>query len=173
MSTLFDVFVPPVRKMLSNSLTWLDKAAVYAEEKGFELETLTTARLRPDQYPLLRQFQAMADSAKFPPARLLGLQPVSHPDIETSFAEIRPRVQQVNEYLGSFRPEQFEGAGDTWVALPFLGGKVMSGQEYICAFALPNFYFHVVTIYSILRHNGVAVGKQDFIGSVELHDAPA
>lgn len=166
--TLYDVFVPPVRKMLGNTLAWLDKAQAHADAKGFEFEVLAQARLAPDQYMLLRQIQSLCDAAKMPPARLLELEPPKHPDTETSLAQLRPRIAEVSEYLGTFRPEQFVDAERRKVSLAFLQGRWLTGTEYVCGMALPNFYFHVTTAYSILRHNGVPLGKTDFIGSLDL-----
>lgn len=168
--TLYNAYVPQARKMLHNSLAWLDKAQAYADARGFELDVLCSARLRPDQYTLLRQYQSACDAAKIPAARLLGLQAPVHPDTETSFAQIRSRAAEVMEYLGTFSPEQFEGAETREVRLPFLPGKAMSGADYLHGLALPNFYFHITTAYAILRHNGVDLGKTDFIGPLNLRD---
>ncbi len=160
--------IPQLSKMLQNLLNWLDKAQEDAKTRGYDVDVLLHSRLAPDQYPLLKQVQAASDAAKFAAARASGKQPPSHPDTEASLDELRTRVRSVVEYLGTFKAEDFD-AGRT-VELPFLPGKGIKADEYLTAMAVPNFYFHVVTAYAIMRHNGVNVGKRDFIGGLELFD---
>lgn len=169
--SLYEASIPQFKKMLTNLTHWLDKAAAHAEKKPFELGVLLTARLAPDQYHLIRQIQAGCDAAKFGAARLTGKEPPKHPDTEQTFDEIKARVASVLSYLATFKPEDFAGAETRPVRLAFLEGKVIYGRDYLNEMTLPNFYFHMTTAYSILRHNGVEVGKQDFIGSLTLHDA--
>jgi hypothetical protein len=166
--SLYDSSIPQLSKMLQNLERWLDKAADYAKTRNFDPETLLVARLAPDQYPLRKQIQAACDSAKFPAARLTGKKPPSHPDGEQTLPELRERIQSVISYLGSFKPEDFAGADKRQIELTFAEGQVIDGSDYLCEMALPNFYFHIVTAYSILRHNGVDLGKIDFIGSLNL-----
>src|SRR5690606_25569711 len=108
--------------------------------------------------------------AKFAAARVAGKEPPKHPDTEQTWDEIRARIDSVVDYLQGFKPEDFAGADDRIVPLPFLPGNGAKAGSYLNEMALPNFYFHVVTAYAILRHNGVEVGKRDFIGSIELVD---
>lgn len=161
----------PLRKMLLNLDAWIGKALAHAEARKFDPSVYLTARLAPDQYPLPRQIQAACDAAKSAAARLSGQEPPKHPDVETTIPELRARIATVVAYLDTFTPADFEGAEARAIALPFLQGKVMSGADYVTEMALPNFYFHVVTAYAILRHCGVDLGKTDYIGSLSLRDA--
>jgi hypothetical protein len=156
--------------MLEKIETWLEKAATHAQAKGFDPESLLGARLAPDQYPLLRQIQAACDAAKFAAARLAGREAPKHPDTETSLAEIRARLRAVIDYLGSFEEKDFEGAAARVVGLSFMPGKGMLAGDYLNQMALPNFYFHAAHAYAILRHNGVDLGKRDFLSELTLRD---
>lgn len=167
---LYDSTVPQLIRILTQVPLWLDKAQAYADQKKFDISVLLGSRLAPDQFPLTRQIQIMTDNAKAPVARLAGLQPPVFEDTETTVEELRARVEKTIAYLRSLKPEQFEGAEERVITLPFLPGKWMKGSEYLAEFALPNFYFHATTTYAILRHNGVDVGKIDFIGAATLRD---
>jgi hypothetical protein len=168
--SLYEYSVPPFKKMLSNVEKWLERAAVHAQGKSFDVNVLVGARLAPDQYPLVRQIQSACDSAKFASARLAGKVPPKHPDTEQTIDELRARLRTCIAWLGTLTPGDFAGAEGRVIALPFLAGKVMVGRDYLTEMALPNFYFHVTTAYAILRHNGVNVGKSDFIGDLSLRD---
>lgn len=170
---LYTASVHEMSKMLRNLLGWLDKAVAHAETKKFDPANLLTARLAPDQYPLTRQIQAACDAAKFTAARLLGREAPKHPDTETTLEELQTRVRAVLDYLSGFREADFEGAADRSVELPFIPGKAIKGVDYVLQMASPNFFFHITTAYAILRHNGVDIGKRDFIGDVPLFDAPS
>jgi hypothetical protein len=152
-------------KMLKNLDGWLDKAAQHAEAKKFPVDTLVKARLAPDQYSLDRQVQAACDSAKFLAAYLTGTEAPSHPDTETTMAELHARIRSCMSYLETVTKESLEGADTRKVSPKWAKGASASGADFTLQVAIPNFYFHVVTAYSILRHNGVDVGKQDFIGA--------
>jgi uncharacterized protein len=159
---LYDATVPIFTKLLTGVNKWLDKAAAFADHKKFDVDTLLSARLAPDQYPFVRQLQAACDQAKFTVAKLSGKDAPSHPDTEKTVAEVRARLQTVIDYLATFKREDFVGAEDrackhTWMPAPMRGG------DYLDHFALPNFHFHLTTAYAILRHNGVGVGKDDYI----------
>jgi hypothetical protein len=158
------------KKMLTNLEGWLDKAVAHATSKSFDPETLLLARLAPDQYPLLRQIQSSCDGAKFMAARLSGKEPPKHPDTEQTLEQVRARIRTVVTYLGTFQASDFAEADARPVALPSREGKLIKGADFLVEMALPNFYFHVTTAYAILRHNGVDVGKRDFIGSVAFYD---
>jgi hypothetical protein len=119
----------------------------------------------------VRQLQVLCDNAKMVPARLSGKEAPSHPDTEKTWDELRTRIRAVTEYVKSFKPADFEGAETRHVTLPWMPGKVLTGSDYVSEFALANFFFHYTTAYSILRHNGVDVGKADFIGSLPFKDA--
>jgi hypothetical protein len=165
---LYDATVPIFTKLLSNVDKWLDKAAAHAEARKFDVDTLAHARLAPDQYPFVRQIQAACDQAKFTVAKLTGKQPPSHADTEKTVAEIRQRLHAVVEYLGTFKREDFEGAEERRCSHSWMGDQWLRGGDYLDHFALPNFHFHMTTAYDILRHNGVAVGKMDYIVELPL-----
>jgi hypothetical protein len=158
------------KKLLGNLDAWIEKAIAFAKAKPFDPAVLLSARLAPDQFSLLRQVQSTCDHAKFVSHRLAGKAPPKHPDTETTFEELRARIATVRGLLDGFTTADFEGADARVIDLPFFEGKVLSGAEYLLEFAQPNFYFHLTTAYAILRHNGVALGKMDYIGSLSLHD---
>jgi hypothetical protein len=168
--SLYESSVPQFMKMLSNLDKWLDKATLHAKSKNFDPNLLLQSRLAPDQYPLVRQIQAACDVAKFTVARLIAKEPPKHPDTETTLDEIKARIRACIGYLETATASQFAGAETRAVELSFAPGKVIAGADYLVEMALPNFYFHLVTAYAILRHNGVDVGKMDFIGSTKLRD---
>ncbi len=170
---IHDLAVKQPKKMLQNLAAWLDKAAAYAESKSFDAGVLLGARLAPDQFALVRQVQTACDNAKFMAARLTGQQAPSHPDDETTLEQLRARIASVVAYLDGFDdPAAFDGAAERRVTLRFLPeGAWVRGEDYLREFALPNFYFHVTTAYAILRHNGVGLGKIDYIGGMTLQNA--
>ncbi|HEY6559773.1 MAG TPA: DUF1993 domain-containing protein [Polyangiaceae bacterium] len=168
--SLYELSVPQYVKMLKNLQLWLEKAVDSAGQLGFEPEGLLAARLAPDQYPLLKQIQAACDGAKLACARVAGKQAPVHPDTEQTLAEIRARLDSCISYLETFTARDFEGAESRLINLPFLPGRVMASQDYLVEFALPNFYFHLNHAYAILRHNGVQLGKLDYIGALKLRD---
>jgi uncharacterized protein len=161
--------VRQLSKMLANLARWLDAGREHAKLKGFSPDVLAHARLAPDQYPLARQVQSACDSAKLAAARLAGKTPPKHADTEQTLDELQARIETCRDYLATFGPGDFEGSADRVIELPFLEGKRMRGADYWNEFALPNFYFHVCTAYAILRHNGVDLGKRDFIGGVPAY----
>jgi hypothetical protein len=158
-------------KMLGNLDRWLEAGRAFAEKKKFEPHVLAQSRLAPDQYELVRQVQSACDAAKYAAAYLSDQKAPSHPDTEKTLADLRARVRTCVAYLESVKPSQYTGADDRRVAPPWLQGKWMRGADYLAQVAVPNFYFHVTTAYAILRHNGVDLGKMDFIGSMPVHDA--
>jgi uncharacterized protein len=151
-------------KMLQNLDEWLQAGIAYAQQKGFDPEVFTAARLAPDQYALRQQVQSACDAAKYAAAYLSGQKAPSHPDTETTVAELRARIRTCLTYLESFKSADFVGAEERRVAPPWMEGKSVRGDTYLTRITVPNFYFHVTTAYAILRHNGVALGKRDFIG---------
>jgi uncharacterized protein len=163
--SLYDSSVPAFVQILTSLKAILEKAEAHAAAKKFAPENLLSARLFPDMLPLTRQVQIACDHAAKACARLTGAEVPTFPDTETTFAELKARIAKALETVKSFRKEQFEGAGDRDITLP-LGGEPMTlkGSRYLAHFALPNFYFHAVTAYDILRANGVEIGKRDFLG---------
>jgi hypothetical protein len=125
-------------------------------------------RLAPDQFAFVRQVQTACDTAKLAAARLAGQTPPSHPDTEKTIDELRARVASVRSYLGAFKAKDFEGAETRAITRPQWEGKSMSGADYFIEHAVPNFFFHVTHAYAILRHNGVPLGKKDYLGPLTL-----
>lgn len=144
--------------------TWLDKAEAHAKERSFDPNVLLQARLAPDQFPLVKQVQATCDVAKLAAARLTGKEAPAHPDTETTIAELRARIQSVLGFLGTLTAADFEGAASRTVTQPRWEGRIMTGPDYFLEHGLPNFYFHLTHTYALLRHNGVSVGKRDYLG---------
>ncbi|MDQ3336422.1 MAG: DUF1993 domain-containing protein [Myxococcota bacterium] len=160
---LYDATIPVFTKLLNGVNGWLDKAGAYADSKKFDAQVLMTARLAPDQYPFIGQIQGACDQAKFTVAKLTGKDAPSHPDTEKTVAELRARIKTCVDYLGTFKREDFKGAEDRLCGHTWMGGKMMRGGDYLDHFALPNFHFHLTTAYSILRHNGLSLGKTDYV----------
>lgn len=161
-------FIVEMRLMLVNLDRWLGKAAEHAVNKKFDPEVFVTARLAADQYPLVRQVQSACDAAKFAAARLAGKQAPAHADDEKTFAELRARIVKATSFLDTLSESDFEGADTRVLPLPFIPGgkKGAHGLAYFVSFAQPNFFFHVAHAYAILRHNGVELGKMDYIGAL-------
>ncbi len=167
MSNLYPV-IAEMNVLLSSLDSWLEAGVAHAKSKSFDPEVLVGSRLAVDQYPLSRQVQAACDAAKYAAARPAGKEAPSHPDEEKTLAELRTRIGTARAYLDSFTEKDFEGAETRKVALPFLpgGNKGTFGLDYVVRFAQPNFYFHLVHAYAILRHNGVPLGKIAYIGGM-------
>jgi hypothetical protein len=157
-------------KTLRNLEHWMEKAAAHAKDRSFEVDVLAQARLAPDQYPFARQIQSACDQAKYAAAYLGGKQAPSHPDTEQTFAELRHRVEKCLGFLETVQAKDLVGAEDRKVAPPWLGGKWLRGDDYLVQIALPNFFFHATMAYAILRHNGVPLGKLDYIGAIPTRD---
>jgi len=157
-----------MKKLLGNMNDWLDKAESHAAARKYEPSTLLQARLAPDMFPLVRQFQNACDNAKFAAAFTTGKEPPSHPDTEQTFAEVRARIATVIDYLGTFTAKDFEGTDGRKVSRPRWEGKSLSGTDYFLEQAMPNFFFHLTMAYAILRHNGVELGKRDYIGKLSF-----
>jgi hypothetical protein len=155
-------------KMLGQLDTWLVKATEYAQKKAFDANTLLSSRLAPDQYPLVKQVQLCCDHAKFAPARLTGKEAPKHPDDEQTIDSLRARVHSVRTWLESFDAAAFEGAEKRFVSLSKWEGKGLMGDVYLFEHALPQFFFHLTHTYAILRHNGIDLGKKDYLGPLSL-----
>ena len=152
-------------KMLGNLSAILGKASAYADQKKFDVSVLLNARLAPDQFPFIRQVQITCDTAKAYVAKLTGKEAPKHEDTEQSFAELKARIAKTLQFVDGFKPAQLEGSDEREVTIRQRGQDVrMTGLDYLLAVAQPNFYFHVATAYNILRHNGVEIGKRDFLG---------
>ena len=163
--SLHAVVVPAFLQTLKGLSGVLAKAEAHCEAKKIAPEALLSARLFPDMYPLTRQVQAACDGAAKACARLAGVDVPVYPDEEKSFADLQKRIETVSGYLKGFTEQQFEGAATRDIAVP-AGSRTLNfkGAQFLASFAFPNFYFHATTAYDILRHNGVEVGKRDFLG---------
>jgi hypothetical protein len=157
-------------KTLQNLEAWMDKAAAHAKAKSFEVDVLAQARLAPDAYPFNRQVQAACDQAKYAAAYLGGKQPPSHPDTEQTFAELRERIRNCLSFVDSVQQKDLVGAADRKVSPQWLGGRWLRGDDYLVHVAVPNFFFHATMAYAILRHNGVDLGKMDYIGAIPVQE---
>jgi hypothetical protein len=162
--------VVQMTKMLKQLVLWMDKAETHAAAKKFDVSVLLDARLAPDMYSLRRQIQNACDGPKFLAARLAGTPPPKHEDGEQSWSELRARASSVIEYLGTFKEASFADSEARMVPLSFMPGKGLRAIDFLTEMNLPNTYFHLSMTYAILRHNGVDVGKMDFLGSLAFRD---
>jgi hypothetical protein len=162
---LYDASAPVFLAMLDNLSAWLDKAEAYAKEKNFDVETLLAARLAPDMLALSGQIALTTAFAKNAMCRLAGETPPDFPDVEKRLADFRARIQRARDIVAGVKPEAFAGAATRMINVrtgPDTSAD-LTGAQYFLMFALPNFYFHASTAYDILRHNGVPIGKRDFL----------
>lgn len=165
--SMYDATVPVLVKGLSILSVYVDKAAAYAEHNKIDPSVLINARLFPDMLPFSGQIQRASDTSKGAMARLLGVTAPSFPDTESTFPELKDRIAKTIAFLKTTEQQDFEGTETKSIELKF--GKMsrtFRGDEYVLSFLLPNFYFHVTTAHSILRHNGLKVGKLDYLGPV-------
>jgi hypothetical protein len=163
---LYDITVVQFSKMLKNLSAILEAGAGFAESKKVDFGVLLDSRLAPDQFNLMRQVQIACDTAKLAVARLAGKEAAApkHADTESTLLELQKRIESVEEYLASFSPQDLADAETRKISQPRWEGKYLTGREFAIQHAIPNFYFHVTTAYSILRHNGVDVGKKSYLG---------
>lgn len=163
---LYEITVPQFTKTLRNLNHILEKGVQFAETKKFESEVLLNSRLAPDMFPLLRQIQIACDTAKLCGARLSGKEAPKHDDSEKTMADVKTRIEQTLSFLNTLKAADYQGAEGKHITQPRWEGKYLTGEEYVHQHALPNFYFHVTTAYAILRHNGVDIGKKDYLGEM-------
>lgn len=163
--SMYSACVPVFTSALGNMDRLLEKAMNYVVARKLDPNALLLARLAPDMYPLKKQVQVATDLIKGTAARLAGVEVPKYEDNETTFEELRQRVAKTLAFLGSLQPAQFEGAEDRDIILN-LGGQpqTFKGETYLLSFGTPNVYFHYVTIYALLRHNGMELSKRDYIG---------
>ena len=163
--SMYAASVPVCIRMLNNLAGILEKGAAHCRENNIDEPVLVGARLFPDMFPLARQVQIASDIAKRGGARLAGLEPEAVEDTEKTFDELIERVRNVIGFLETLEPEQIEGSEDRSITFRLRGADVtMPGQVFLLNFVLPNVYFHITTAYDILRHNGVVLGKPDYLG---------
>jgi hypothetical protein len=152
---------------------WLDKAEEFAAAKKFDASVLINARLAPDMKNFIYQVQSACDYVKGAAAWLSGQTPPKHEDNEKTIGELRARIRKTVAYVESVREAQYEGASGRRVSFSWAPGKIMGGKDYLLQMTIPNVFFHIAMAYAILRHNGVDVGKMDFLGPINLVPAPA
>jgi hypothetical protein len=163
--SMYQASIPVFIRMLGNLSAILDKAAGYTETKKIDPSVLLNARLAPDMLPLSFQVRIACDSAKTCAAQLAGIEPPSQPDTETTFAEWQARITKTIDFLKSVSAAQIDGSEERAIILKMRTQEMkFQGQAFLLSFALPNFYFHITTAYAILRHNGLDLGKADFLG---------
>ena len=164
--SIYDASIPVFNGMLRNLAAILKKGEASAEARKIDPAVLIAGRLAPDMAPLSRQIQIASDAAKGAGARLAGAETPSFPDTETTFADLFDRIDKTIAYLDGLDPKAFEGVETRPITLKLPSGEmILTGQAFLLNFAMPNFYFHVTTAYDILRHNGVEIGKRDFLGA--------
>jgi hypothetical protein len=153
---------------LKNLETWLDKAEQYAAAQKFDMAVLLNERLAPDQKPFIYQVQSACDYIKAAAAWLSGQTPPKHPDTEQSLAELRERIRKTIAFVETVEEARYAGAAARRIGFSWAPGKTMAGEDYLIQMTIPNTYFHLTMAYAILRHNGVDIGKMDFLGPINL-----
>lgn len=166
--TMHSASAPVYTRMLGHLLNWLDKAEAHAAARKFDPANYLTARLAPDMLPFTKQIQIACDAAKFGVARLAGVEAPKFEDNEASLADLRARVRKTLDFIASIPADKLAGSDERDLVLPRRDGPVtLQGEFFLKHYALPNFYFHLVTTYALLRHNGVDLGKADYLGPLQ------
>ena len=165
MPTMYQASIPVFIHMLGAASGLIDKAAAHVAARKIAPDALLTARLFPDMFTFTKQMQIACDFAKTTAARLASVEIPKFEDNEKSFDELKARIAKTVDFLKTFQPAQIDGTETREITFP-TGGQTMTltGDKYLAYFALPNFYFHLTTAYAILRHNGIELGKRDFMG---------
>ena len=162
---MYQASTPRFANILRNLSTLLDKAEAHCAAKKIDAAAITTYRLFPDMFPFTRQVQIACDSAKGAVARLAGVDIPKHEDTEQTFGDLKARIAKTIDFIESVPASKVDGTEDKEIVLQMRAGeRRFKGMQYLLGHAYPNFYFHVTTAYNILRHNGVEIGKADFIG---------
>lgn len=164
--SMYSASVPIFAKTLGNMLTWFDKAEAHATAKQFDPAVYMTLRLAPDMLPLPAQLRIAADAAKACAARLAGQEPPVFEDNEATVDELRQRIRKTLAFLETVKPAAVDGSEEREIVIPARNREPrrFKGEYYLKHWALPNFFFHATTLYALLRHNGVPLGKSDFLG---------
>ena len=163
--SMYQASVPVFLRMMNNLIVILEKGMAHAEARKIEPEVLINARLYPDMFPMLRQIRIATDAAMSGVARLAGMEPPKVENTETTFPELIGRVRKTIDYLNTFKPAQIDDSESRQITLTLRDGTLtLDGQTFLLNRVLPNMYFHITTAYDILRHNGVELGKKDYIG---------
>jgi uncharacterized protein len=156
---------------LKNLETCLDKAEQHAATKKFDVGVVMASRLAPDMKDFIYQVQSACDYVKAGAAWLSGQTPPKHEDNEQTIDELRARIRKTVAFAESVKEAQYAGASERKVKLSWAPGKIIGGEDYLLQMTIPNTFFHIAMAYAILRHNGVDVGKMDFLGPINLVDA--
>ncbi len=163
--SLHSATAPVFKQLLGGLSACIDKAAAHCEAKKIDPAAIVNFRLYPDMFAFARQIQIACDSAKGCMARLAGVEVPKHEDVETTFPQLKERIAKTVAFIDSIKPEQVNGKEDQEIVLQMRAGpRTFTGHGYAMNFATPNFYFHVTSAYNILRHNGIEVGKNDYLG---------
>ena len=162
---MYQASVPQFKKMLLNLTAILTKAEEHAAAKGFDGKVLVEARLFPDMLPLAKQVQIACDQVKFGLARLAGIEAPKFDDTESTLAQLKERIAKTIAFINAIKPEQIDGTEAKEIKFSIKEWSFeFVGEQYVLTWIIPNFYFHVTTAYGILRHNGVELGKADYLG---------
>jgi uncharacterized protein len=165
MISMYQASAPRFVKTLTQLSTILDKAQAHCDARKIDPLALTSFRLYPDMLPMTRQVQIACDTAKGALARLAGVDIPKHEDTEKTLAELKERIAKTLEFIKTIKPAQVDGSEQKDIMLKLGPNEVhFKGMEYLLGFVYPNFYFHVTTAYAMLRHNGVEIGKRDYLG---------
>jgi hypothetical protein len=167
--SLYQASAPRFANTLKNLSALLDKTQAHCEAKKIDPLAITSFRLFPDMFPLNRQIYIATDTAKGAVARLAGIEIPKYEDVEQTLPELKARIAKTVDFVMSVPAAKIEGAGDKDISMKIAGkDTVLKGAQYLLGHAYPNFYFHCTTAYNILRHNGIEVGKRDFLGTIVL-----
>ena len=163
----YSATVPVFKQMLTALSEVLQKGEAYAQQRKFDSVTLLQSRLFPDMLPLVRQVQIACDFAQSVPMRIAGLEVAAYEDTEQSFAELQSRISKTLALINALTPAQLDGSSVQEIVLRpgTPKEKKLSVEDYALKYGMPQFFFHVTTAYNLLRHNGVEIGKKDFMGS--------
>jgi uncharacterized protein len=162
--SMYRASVPFFLQMLPALSGCLRKAAEHAAAKKIDPAVLLQSRLYPDMFPLVKQVQIATDFAKGTVARLAGQEPPKYDDVESDFDQLQARISKTLDYVREFKPSQIDGSEDRDITITFgTNTRTFKGENYLVGFALPNFFFHTTTAYAILRHNGIELGKGDYM----------
>ena len=169
MFTIEQASIKPLKRALTNLSTILKKGEAYADAKNIDHSVLLNGRLFPDMYPLTRQVQIATDMSKGAAARLAGIEIPKYDDTETTFAELYARIEKTIAFISAIETAQLQNAEERDVTITVRKVDLdFKGSDYLTFWVLPNVYFHVTTAYNILRHNGVELGKSEFLGPRKL-----
>ena len=164
--SMYQASVPRFINTLGNLSNILDKAQAHVDARKLDPTTLTAYRLFPDMLPMKKQVQIACDTAKGAAARLAGVEIPVHEDDETTLADLKARIAKTTAFLQTMTPEQIDGTEDKEIVIKRHDKETRyKGMQFLLGQALPNFYFHVATAYNILRHNGIEIGKRDYLGN--------